>query len=151
MCMRTEKGESRTRGNHCTDYASICFAEDGKTLHDELECVEGMKFDRGYISPYFVNDSKTQKCEFEDALVLLVEGKVSSFQQVFQLLDHCAKMNKPLVVIAEDVESEALAGFIVNKLRGGLKVVCVKAPGFGDNRKASLQDMAILTGAQLVR
>eukprot|EP00285_Hemiselmis_virescens_P006961 CAMPEP_0173390580 /NCGR_PEP_ID=MMETSP1356-20130122/15375_1 /TAXON_ID=77927 ORGANISM="Hemiselmis virescens, Strain PCC157" /NCGR_SAMPLE_ID=MMETSP1356 /ASSEMBLY_ACC=CAM_ASM_000847 /LENGTH=581 /DNA_ID=CAMNT_0014348011 /DNA_START=68 /DNA_END=1813 /DNA_ORIENTATION=+ len=128
----------------------VITIQDGKTLNDELECVEGMKFDRGYISPYFINDAKTQKCEFEDALVLLVEGKVSNFQQVFALLDHCAKMSKPLVVIAEDVESEALAGFIVNKLRGGLKVVCVKAPGFGDNRKASLQDMAILTGAQLV-
>ena len=128
----------------------VITIQDGKTLHDELDCVEGMKFDRGYISPYFVTDTKTQKCEFEDAAVLLVEGKVSAFQQVFGILDYCAKQTKPLVVIAEDVESEALAGFIVNKLRGGLKVCCVKAPGFGDNRKANLQDMAILTGAQLI-
>jgi chaperonin GroEL len=128
----------------------VITIQDGKTMHDELDCVEGMKFDRGYISPYFITDSKTQKCEFEDAAVLLVEGKISAFQQVFGILDFCAKQTKPLVVIAEDVESEALAGFIVNKLRGGLKVCCVKAPGFGDNRKANLQDMAILTGAQLI-
>uniref|UniRef100_A0A7S0NFB8 Uncharacterized protein n=1 Tax=Hanusia phi TaxID=3032 RepID=A0A7S0NFB8_9CRYP len=128
----------------------VITIQDGKTLTDELECVEGMKFDRGYISPYFITDAKTQKCEFDDAAVLLVEGKVSSFQQVFGILDFCAKQSKPLIVVAEDVESEALAGFIVNKLRGGLKVVCVKAPGFGDNRKANLQDMAILTGAQLI-
>jgi len=128
----------------------VITIQDGKTMHDELDCVEGMKFDRGYISPYFVTDTKTQKCEFEDAAVLLVEGKISAFQQVFGILDFCAKQTEPLVVIAEDVESEALAGFIVNKLRGGLKVCCVKAPGFGDNRKANLQDMAILTGAQLI-
>ena len=128
----------------------VITIQDGKTMHDELDCVEGMKFDRGYISPYFVTDSKTQKCEFEDAAVLLVEGKISAFQQVFGILDFCAKQTKPLIVIAEDVESEALAGFIVNKLRGGLKVCCVKAPGFGDNRKANLQDMAVLTGAQLI-
>ena len=128
----------------------VITIQDGKTLHDELDCVEGLKFDRGFISPYFITDGKTQKCEFEDAAVLLVDGKVSSFQQVFGILDFCAKNAKPLVVIAEDVESEALAGFIVNKLRGGLKVVCVKAPGFGDNRKANMQDMAVLTGAQLI-
>jgi chaperonin GroEL len=128
----------------------VITIQDGKTMHDELDCVEGLKFDRGYISPYFITDGKTQKCEFEDAAVLLVDGKVSNFQQVFGILDFCAKNSKPLVVIAEDVESEALAGFIVNKLRGGLKVVCVKAPGFGDNRKANMQDMAVLTGAQLI-
>mmetsp|Transcript_80203 Transcript_80203/g.214841 ORF Transcript_80203/g.214841 Transcript_80203/m.214841 type:complete len:586 (+) Transcript_80203:67-1824(+) len=128
----------------------VITIQDGKTLYDELDCVEGMKFDRGYISPYFITDGKTQKCEFEDAAVLLVDGKVSQFQQVFTILDFCAKNSKPLLVIAEDVESEALAGFIVNKLRGGLKVCCVKAPGFGDNRKANLQDMAVLTGAQLI-
>jgi len=128
----------------------VITIQDGKTMHDELDCVEVMKFDRGYISPYFVTDTKTQKCEFEDAAVLLVEGKISAFQQVFGILDFCAKQTNPLIVIAEDVESEALAGFIVNKLRGGLKVCCVKAPGFGDNRKANLQDMAILTGAQLI-
>ena len=128
----------------------VITIQDGKTMSDELECVEGMKFDRGYISPYFVTDTKTQKCEFEDPAVLLVEGKISQFQQVFGILDFCAKQSKSLLVIAEDVESEALAGFIVNKLRGGLKVACVKAPGFGDNRKANMQDMAILTGAQLI-
>ena len=128
----------------------VITIQDGKTLHDELDCVEGLKFDRGFISPYFITDGKTQKCEFEEAAVLLVDGKVSSFQQVFGILDFCAKNGKPLIVIAEDVESEALAGFIVNKLRGGLKVVCVKAPGFGDNRKANMQDMAVLTGAQLI-
>lgn len=84
----------------------VITIQDGKTMHDELDCVEGMKFDRGYISPYFVTDTKTQKCEFEDAAVLLVEGKISAFQQVFGILDFCAKQAKPLIVIAEDVESE---------------------------------------------
>eukprot|EP00188_Purpureofilum_apyrenoidigerum_P003064 Plantae.Rhodophyta-Purpureofilum_apyrenoidigerum.ctg31178.p1 GENE.Plantae.Rhodophyta-Purpureofilum_apyrenoidigerum.ctg31178~~Plantae.Rhodophyta-Purpureofilum_apyrenoidigerum.ctg31178.p1 ORF type:complete len:579 (+),score=150.11 Plantae.Rhodophyta-Purpureofilum_apyrenoidigerum.ctg31178:157-1893(+) len=122
---------------------------DGKTADDELEIVEGMKFDRGYISPYFVTDTKTQKAELENALILLVEKKVSSVQQIIPILEAVSRQSRPLLIVAEDVESEALATLVINKLRAGLKVVAVKAPGFGDNRKANLQDIAVLTGATL--
>lgn len=123
---------------------------DGKTLEHELEVVEGMKFDRGYISPYFITDNKTQKAEMENPLILLHEKKISNVQAILPLLEQVAKAQKPLVVIAEDIDSEALALLIVNKLRGGLKVAAVKAPGFGDNRKAMLADLAVLTGAKMV-
>merc|ERR1719440_2483603 len=128
----------------------VITVQDGKTLEDELEVVEGMKFDRGYISPYFITSPKTQKCEFENPLVLLVEKKVSSLQSMLPLLEQIVKQQKPLVIIAEDVDGEALATLVVNKLRGGMQIAAVKAPGFGDNRKATLQDMAILTGAEVV-
>jgi chaperonin GroEL len=123
---------------------------DGKTLVHELDVVEGMTLDRGYISPYFITDNKTQKVELEDALVLLYEKKISSVQTILPILEQVAKAQKPLVVMAEDVDGEALALLIVNKLRGGLKVAAVKAPGFGDNRKAILQDLAVLTGAEIL-
>merc|ERR1719203_1341032 len=116
----------------------------------ELEVVEGMKFDRGYISPYMITNSKAQKVEFESPLVLLYEKKISSVQAILPILEQVAKTQKPLLIIAEDVDGEALAMLIVNKLRGGLKVAAVKAPGFGDNRKAMLQDLAVLTGADLI-
>mmetsp|Transcript_11092 Transcript_11092/g.34016 ORF Transcript_11092/g.34016 Transcript_11092/m.34016 type:complete len:581 (-) Transcript_11092:147-1889(-) len=122
---------------------------DGKTADDELEVVEGMKFDRGYISPYFVTDAKTQRAELENALLLLVEKKITSVQQIIPILEAVSRQSRPLLIVAEDVESEALATLVINKLRAGLKVVAVKAPGFGDNRKANLQDMAVLTGATL--
>ena len=128
----------------------VITVQDGRTLHDELETVEGMKFDRGYISPYFVNDPKTQRVELEDAVVLLVEKKVSSLASILPLLEAVVRDNKPLLIIAEDVESEALASLVLNKLRGGLKVCAVKAPGFGDNRKANLQDIAELTGGTVI-
>jgi chaperonin GroEL len=128
----------------------VITVQDGRTLHDELETVEGMKFDRGYISPYFVNDAKTQKVEFEDCYILLVEKKVSSLQSILHLLEAIVRENKPLVILAEDVESEALASLVLNKLRAGLKVCAVKAPGFGDNRKANLQDIAELTGGTVI-
>lgn len=124
--------------------------QDGKTLHHEIEYVEGLKFDRGYISPYFINTDKTQKCEFENPLVLISEKKVSSIQTILPLLEHSAKANKPLLIIADDVEGEALATLVLNKLRGGLKVCCVKPPAFGDNRKAQLQDIAVLTGGTVI-
>jgi chaperonin GroEL len=117
----------------------VITVQDGRTLHDELETVEGMKFDRGYISPYFVNDPKTQKVELEDAYILLAEKKISTLQSILPLLEAAVRDNKPLLIIAEDVESEALTSLVLNKLRGGLKVCAVKAPGFGDNRKANLQ------------
>jgi len=109
-----------------------------------------MKFDRGYISPYFVNDPKTQKVELDDAYILLVERKVSTLQSILTVLEAVMRDSRPLLIVAEDVESEALATLVVNKLRGGLKVCAVKAPGFGDNRKANLQDIAELTGGTVI-
>merc|ERR1719262_1161510 len=123
---------------------------DGKTLEHELEVVEGMSLDRGYISPYFMTNNKSQKVEMEDPLVLLYDKKISSVQTILPLLEQVAKVQKPLNLMAEDIDGEALAMLIVNKLRGGLKVAAVKAPGFGDNRKACLQDLAVLTGAEMV-
>merc|ERR1719235_342006 len=109
-----------------------------------------MRLDRGYISPYFVTDAKTQKVEMENPLVLLFDKKISNVQSILPLLEQVAKMQKPLLMIAEDIDGEALALLIVNKLRGGLKVAAVKAPGFGDNRKAIMQDLAVLTGGELI-
>eukprot|EP00928_Gymnodinium_smaydae_P098123 TRINITY_DN904_c0_g3_i1.p1 TRINITY_DN904_c0_g3~~TRINITY_DN904_c0_g3_i1.p1 ORF type:complete len:599 (-),score=182.24 TRINITY_DN904_c0_g3_i1:68-1780(-) len=123
---------------------------DGKTLDHELEVVEGMKLDRGYISPYFITDTKTQKVEMQDPLILLHEKKISSVQSLLPVLEQVVKAQRPLVIVAEDVDGEALSVLIVNKLRGGLKVAAVKAPGFGDNRKAIMQDLAVLTGAELI-
>lgn len=128
----------------------VITVQDGRTLHDELETVEGMKFDRGYISPYFVTDPKTQRVELEDAYILLVEKKVSTLQSILPILEATMRDSRSLLIIAEDVESEALASLVLNKLRAGLKVCAVKAPGFGDNRKANLQDIAELTGGTVI-
>mmetsp|Transcript_4936 Transcript_4936/g.14085 ORF Transcript_4936/g.14085 Transcript_4936/m.14085 type:complete len:469 (-) Transcript_4936:71-1477(-) len=128
----------------------VITVQDGKTLDNELEVVEGMKFDRGYISPYFITDAKTQTCEMENPLILLVEKKVSNLQQLVPLLESVIKSQQSLLIVAEDVESEALATLVVNKLRAGIKVCAVKAPGFGDNRKATMQDLAILTGGTVI-
>merc|ERR1719217_1077803 len=128
---------------------TITVAE-GKTLEHELEVVEGMKFDRGYVSPYFITDNKAQKCFFENALVLIFDKKISTVQSILPVLEHSAKAQKPLLLIAEDVDGEALATLVVNRLRGGLQVTAVKAPGFGDHRKAVLQDIAVLTGAECI-
>lgn len=128
----------------------VITVQDGKTLQDELDVVEGMRFDRGYISPYFVTDPKSQKCEFENPYILITDKKLSTLMPILPLLEGCLKSNKPLVIIAEDVEGEVLATLIVNKLRGGVRVCAVKAPGFGDNRKAMLQDIAVVTGGQLI-
>ena len=124
--------------------------QDGKTLEHEVEYVEGLKFDRGYISPYFVTDHKTQKCEFENPLILILDQKVSDIQSAVKYLEYAAKAHRPLLIIAEDVESEALATLIINKLRGGLRVCAVKSPGFGDNRKSLLSDMCIATQATMI-
>jgi chaperonin GroEL len=123
---------------------------DGKTISDELEVVEGMKFDRGFISPYFVTDPKSQKVEFENALILCVEKKVSTVQSLLPILEAVMKAQRQLLIIAEDVESEALATLVVNKLRLGIKVAAVKAPGFGDRRKANIEDIAVMTGGTVV-
>lgn len=128
----------------------VITVQDGKTLENELEVVEGMKFERGFISPYFITDAKTQTCVLEDPMILLVEKKVSSLQQLIPLLESVIKSQSSLLIIAEDVESEALATLVVNKLRAGIKVCAVKAPGFGDNRKATMQDIALLTGGTVV-
>jgi len=128
----------------------VITVQDGKTLENELEVVEGMKFDRGFISPYFITDTKAQTCELENPLILLVEKKVSSIQQIISLLEKVIKAQSSLLIIAEDVESEAMATLVVNKLRAGIKVCAVKAPGFGDNRKATMQDLAVLTGGTVI-
>ena len=123
---------------------------DGKTLQHEIEFVEGMRFDRGYISPYFVTNSKNQKCEFENAAILLCDKKLTNLQAILPILEHVAQKNQPLLIICDDVESEALATLVVNKLRGGLKICVVKPPAFGDNRKNIMTDIAVLTGATVI-
>ncbi|CAM43976.1 chaperonin HSP60, mitochondrial precursor [Leishmania braziliensis MHOM/BR/75/M2904] len=128
----------------------VITAQDGKTMATELEVVEGMSVDRGYVSPYFVTDAKAQKAELEDALVLMSAKKIQNIHSLLPALNHVVRSGRPLLIIADDVESEALTTLIFNKLQGKLKVCCVKAPGFGDNKTATLQDMSIFTGAQLV-
>jgi chaperonin GroEL len=126
----------------------VITVEEAKTMQTELEVVEGMQFDRGYLSPYFVTDPERMECVLEDAYILIHEKKISSMKDLLPLLEQIARSGKPLLVIAEDVEGEALATLVVNKLRGTLQVCAVKAPGFGDRRKAMLQDIAILTGGK---
>jgi chaperonin GroEL len=128
----------------------VITVQDGKTLENVLDVVEGMKFERGFISPYFITDAKTQECVMENPMILLVEKKVSNLQQLVPLLESVIKSQSSLLIVAEDVESEALATLVVNKLRAGIKVCAVKAPGFGDNRKATMQDLAILTGGTVI-
>jgi chaperonin GroEL len=128
----------------------VITVEENKGLETETEVVEGMQFDRGYLSPYFVTNPEKMVAELEDAVVLLHEKKLSSLQPMVPLLESVIQSGKPLLIIAEDVEGEALATLVVNKLRGGLKIAAVKAPGFGDRRKAMLQDLAILTGGQVI-
>src|SRR6266540_3682476 len=128
----------------------VITVEEAKSLETELEVVEGMQFDRGYISPYFVTNAEKMRVEMEDAYLLVYEKKLSGLQELLPLLEAVVQTSKPLVIIAEDVEGEALATLVVNKLRGGLKVAAVKAPGFGDRRKAMLQDISILTGGQAI-
>ena len=128
----------------------VITVEEAKSMETTLEVVEGMQFDRGYLSPYFVTDPEKMACELEDPYVLVNEKKISSMKDLLPVLEQTAKMSKPLLIIAEDVDGEALATLVVNKLRGTLKVCAVKAPGFGDRRKAMLQDIAILTGGKMI-
>jgi chaperonin GroEL len=128
----------------------VITVEENKSLDTEVDIVEGMKFDRGYLSPYFVTNPEKMTAELEDAYILLHEKKLSGLQAMLPVLEAVVQSGKPLVIIAEDVEGEALATLVVNRLRGGLKVAAVKAPGFGDRRKAMLEDLAILTGGQLI-
>ena len=128
----------------------VITVEENKSLDTEVDIVEGMKFDRGYLSPYFVTNAEKMTAELEDAYVLLHEKKLSGLQAMLPVLEAVVQSGKPLLIVAEDVEGEALATLVVNRLRGGLKVAAVKAPGFGDRRKAMLEDIAILTGGQLI-
>jgi chaperonin GroEL len=128
----------------------VITVEEAKSLETELDVVEGMQFDRGYISPYFITNADKMRVEFDDPYILINEKKLSGLQELLPLLESIVQTGKPLLIIAEDVEGEALATLVVNKLRGGLKVAAVKAPGFGDRRKAMLQDIAVLTGGQAI-
>ncbi|KDP26429.1 hypothetical protein JCGZ_17587 [Jatropha curcas] len=145
-----EIGELIAKAMEKVGKEGVITISDGKTLYNELEVVEGMKLDRGYISPYFITNTKNQKCELEDPLILIHEKKVSNLHAVIKVLELALKKQRPLLIVAEDVESEALATLILNKLRAGIKVCAIKAPGFGENRKASLQDLAILTGGEVI-
>ncbi len=128
----------------------VITVEEAKGLETTLDTVEGMQFDRGYLSPYFVTDTEKLVCELENPYILLQEKKITSMKEMLPVLEQVAKMNRPLLIIAEDIEGEALATLVVNRLRGTIQVAAVKAPGFGDRRKAMLQDIAILTGGTVV-
>lgn len=143
-------GEYLARAMEKVGNEGVITVEDAKGLETELDVVEGMQFDRGYLSPYFVTNAEKMTCEFENPYILLYEQKLSNLQPLIPVLEAVVQSGRPLVIVAEDVEGEALATLVVNRLRGGLKVCAVKAPGFGDRRKAMLQDIAILTGGQVV-
>ncbi len=128
----------------------VITVEEAKSLDTELEVVEGMQFDRGYLSPYFITNADKMVAELEEPYILLYEKKLSNLQAMLPILEAVVQSGRPLLIVAEDVEGEALATLVVNKLRGGLKVAAVKAPGFGDRRKAMLEDIAVLTGGQLI-
>ncbi len=128
----------------------VITVEEGQALQDELDVVEGMQFDRGYLSPYFINNQEAGSVELENPFILLVDKKISNIRELLPTLEAVAKASRPLLIIAEDVEGEALATLVVNNMRGIVKVAAVKAPGFGDRRKAMLQDIAILTGGTVI-
>jgi len=128
----------------------VITVEEGKSLHNELDVVEGMQFDRGYLSPYFINNQQSQTADLEDPFILLHDKKISNIRDLLPVLEAVAKAGRPLMIVAEDIEGEALATLVVNSIRGIIKVCAVKAPGFGDRRKAMLQDLAILTGGTVI-
>ena len=146
----TEIGKMLADAMETVGNAGVITVEEAKSLETELDVVEGMQFDRGYLSPYFVTDQEKMRATLEDPYVLVNEGKLSGLQAMLPLLEAVVKSTRPLLIIAEDVEGEALATLVVNRLRGGLKVAAVKAPGFGDRRKAMLADIAVLTGGQVI-
>merc|ERR1712012_1006699 len=127
----------------------VITVKDGKTLYDEMDIIEGMKFDRGFISPYFINSTKGARVEYNDAFVLFSEKKISSIQQIIPALELANQHKRPLIIVAEDIDGEALTTLVINRLKIGLQVAAVKAPGFGDNRKNTIQDMAISTGGMV--
>ncbi|RMD61347.1 MAG: chaperonin GroEL, partial [Alphaproteobacteria bacterium] len=146
----TEIGDMIAEAMQKVGNEGVITVVEAKSLETELDVVEGMQFDRGYLSPYFITNAEKMLVELEEPLILLYEKKLSNLQSILPLLEAVVQSGKPLLIVAEDVEGEALATLVVNKLRGGLKVAAVKAPGFGDRRKAMLEDMAILTGGQVI-
>jgi len=146
----TEVGEMIARAMEKVGNEGVITVEEAKTAETELDVVEGMQFDRGYLSPYFITNAEKMEADLEEPLILLFEKKLSTLQPLLPVLEAVVQSGRPLLIIAEDVEGEALATLVVNKLRGGLRVAAVKAPGFGDRRKAMLEDIAILTGGQLI-
>src|SRR6202522_1527983 len=145
-----EIGDSLAKAMEKGGNEGVITVEEAKSLETELDVVEGMQFDRGYISPYFITNADKMRVEMEDPYILINEKKLSALNELLPLLEGVVQTGKPLLIVAEDVEGEALATLVVNKLRGGLKVAAVKAPGFGDRRKAMLEDIAVLTGGQLI-
>src|ERR1700716_3016655 len=146
----TEIGQMLAEAMKKVGNEGVITVEEAKSLETELDVVEGMQFDRGYLSPYFITNAEKMITELEDAYILLHEKKLSSLQTLLPILEAVVKSARPMLIVAEDIEGEALATLVVNKLRGGLKVAAVKAPGFGDRRKAMLEDMAILAGGQVI-
>ncbi len=145
-----EIGEMLAEAMEKVGNEGVITVEEAKSLHNELEVVEGMQFDRGYLSPYFITNADKMTCELENPYILYHDSKLSNLQAMLPILEAVVQSGRPLLIVAEDIEGEALATLVVNKLRGGLKVAAVKAPGFGDRRKAMIEDMAILTGGQVV-
>jgi chaperonin GroEL len=145
-----EIGDFLARAMEKVGNEGVITVEEAKSLDTELDVVEGMQFDRGYLSPYFITNPEKMIAELEDPYILIHESKLTGLQSMLPLLEAVVQSGRPLLVLAEDVEGEALATLVVNRLRGGLKVAAVKAPGFGDRRKAMLQDIAVLTGGQVV-
>ncbi len=146
----TEIGEMLAKAVAKVGKEGVITIEEAKSLDTELDVVEGMQFDRGYVSPYFVTNSEKMTCDLENPFILIHEKKLTGLQPMLPLLEKVVQSSRPLLIIAEDIEGEALATLVVNKLRGGLKVAAIKAPGFGDRRKAMLEDIAILTGGQVI-
>ncbi|MCA6265853.1 MAG: chaperonin GroEL, partial [Phenylobacterium sp.] len=146
----TEVGEMIAKAMDKVGNEGVITVEEAKTAETELDVVEGMQFDRGYLSPYFITNADKMEAELDEPLILLFEKKLTSLQPLLPVLEAVVQSGRPLLIIAEDVEGEALATLVVNKLRGGLRVAAVKAPGFGDRRKAMLEDIAILTGGELI-
>ncbi len=146
----TSIGEHIAEAMEVVGKEGVVTVDEAKGLETVLETVKGMQFDRGYLSPYFVTDSEKMTADYDDALIMLVDGKISNLSQIVKTLEGVAQSSRPLIIVAEDVEGEALAALVVNRLRGGLKVAAVKAPGFGDRRKAMMEDIAILTGATVI-
>ncbi|XXG48380.1 hypothetical protein AAC387_Pa02g2849 [Persea americana] len=145
-----EVGELLARAMEKVGKEGVISVADGNTLYNELEVVEGMKLARGYISPYFITDEKTQKCELENPLILIHDKKISNMDSLIKILELALKKNRALLIVAEDLESDALAMLVLNKHRAGVKVCAIKAPGFGENRRANLEDLAILTGGEVI-
>ena len=146
----TEVGEIISEAMQKVGKEGVITVEEGSGLANELDVVEGMQFDRGYLSPYFINDAASQSVELDNPMILLFDKKISNIRDLLPVLEGVAKSSRPLLIISEDVEGEALATLVVNNIRGIVKVAAVKAPGFGDRRKAMLQDIAVLTGGQVI-